>query len=106
MKRFFSAAFEKVVLVFYFLGFASLVVTHLYATVLAYQYVNVWKASRTLIWVMLTFLVPVLSTLYWIIVHWLQTQIFWNWLTVGVAFGMGCIAAGMLWESVRHRLSH
>ncbi len=105
MKRFFSDVLGKCALALYWFGFASLAVAHVYATVLAYQYVHAWKASRALVWVFLTFLIPVLSTIYWFVVHWTQSGVFWNWLTLAIAFGIGCVAAGMLCEVVKQLTS-
>jgi hypothetical protein len=94
--------FRFAVLAFYGLGFAALAVAHVYATVLAYHYVYAWKSSRALLWVFLTFLTPILSTIYWLVVHWLQTDVFWNALTLNCASAVGLIAAGMICESLRH----
>ncbi len=105
MNRFFSDALGKFAVALYWLGFAGLAGAHVYATVLAYQYVYAWRASRALLWVVLTFLVPVLSTIYWLVVHWVETGVFWNWLTTTVASGIGCIAAGMLCEVAKQLTS-
>ncbi|MBI5910653.1 MAG: hypothetical protein HY848_11955 [Betaproteobacteria bacterium] len=105
MKRFFSALFGFSALAFYWLGFAVLAAAHVYTTILAYQYVYAWKVSRALLWIMLTFFVPVLSTIYWLLVHWLQTAVFWNWLTLACATGIACIAAGALCEVLKQRTS-
>ena len=105
MKQFLSAIFGKSALPLYWLGFAILVLAHVYATLLAYQYVYAWRVSRALFWVILTFFVPVLSTIYWVVVHWLQTEVFWNWLTLACASGISCIAAGMLCELLERRTS-
>jgi hypothetical protein len=93
-----SAIFGKLALLLYGLGFAVLVLAHLYATYLAYQYVHAWRASRGLMWVVVTFFVPVLSTLYWLVVHWLQSGVFWNWLTLACVSGIVCFVCGMLSE--------
>jgi hypothetical protein len=97
-----SAIFRFAVLAFYGLGFASLAIAHVCATVLAYHYVYAWKSSRALLWVLLTFLIPILSTIYWLVVHWLQSDVFWNALTLSCASAIGLIAAGMICESLRH----
>jgi hypothetical protein len=105
MKRLFSDALGKFAMVLYGLGFAGLAGAHVYATILAYHYVYAWRTGRALLWVFLTFLLPVLSTIYWLVVHWLQTDIFWNGLTTSVAAGIGCIAAGTLCEIVKQLTS-
>jgi hypothetical protein len=105
VKRFLSAIFGFSALAFYWLGFAILAGAHVYATVLAYQYVYAWKSGRALLWVMLTFLVPVLSTLYWLLVHWMETGLFWNWLTLACASGIACLFAGALCELLKRPIS-
>ena len=98
MKQSLSALFGRCLSAFYLLAFGVLALAHVYATVLAYHYLYAWKSSRALLWVMMTFLVPVVSTVYWLIVHWAETGVFWNWLTLACAVGLGLMMAGMLVE--------
>ena len=100
MKRMASAALGGTATALYWLGFAALFATHVFATVLAYNYVYAWKTSRALLWVLLTFLIPVLSTIYWLVVHWLQTDVFWNSFTLTCTTGIVLILFGMLLESL------
>lgn len=85
----------------YFTGFAIFAAAHIYATALAFHYVYAWKASRALFWVFLTFFIPVLSTIYWLVVHWLQTEVFWNTLTLGCTSAFGFILGGMICEALK-----
>lgn len=101
LKRYLSGIFGVSAVAFYGLGFAILAGAHVYATVLAYHYLYAWKASRALLWILLTFLVPVLSTIYWLVVHWFETQNFWNWLTLACVSGIVCICAGAVCELLR-----
>jgi hypothetical protein len=101
MKRMASAVLGGTATALYWLGFAALFATHVYATVLAYNYVYAWKMSRALLWVFITFLIPVLSTIYWLVVHWLQTDVFWNSFTLTCAAGVGLILCGMLLETLK-----
>lgn len=94
----------RLALVLYWTGFAVFVLAHIYTTVIAYQYLYAWKASRALFWIAATFLVPVVSTVYWLFIHWTQTGIFWNSLTLACASGVAIIAAGMLCELLRHTI--
>jgi ABC-type Fe3+ transport system permease subunit len=57
--------------------------------------------SRALLWVFITFVIPVLSTIYWLVVHWLQTDVFWNSFTLTCAAGVGLILCGMLLETLK-----
>jgi hypothetical protein len=98
-----SAMFGRLAPALYCLGAGLLVLTHLYAAVLAYQYVTAWRSGRVILWVFVTLILPVLSTLYWLVVHWLQSGIFWNWLTLACAAGLACIVVGMLCELLERR---
>ena len=98
-----STMFGKLAPAMYWLGFALLLVTHIYATVLAYHYVTAWRSGRAILWVFVTFIIPVMSTLYWLVVHWLQSGVFWNWLTLACASGFACFVAGMLCEVLERR---
>ncbi|MDX2225332.1 MAG: hypothetical protein SFV21_21430 [Rhodospirillaceae bacterium] len=101
MKRLLSSALGKIVVILYGLGFLILSASHVYATVIAYHYLTAWKVSRAMILTFATFLIPVVSTLYWLVVHWLQTEVFWNGLTVACASGLGVLAAGMICEMLQ-----
>ena len=101
MKRQVSAILGGAALAFYWIGFALLAVAHVYATVLAYHYVYAWKASRALFWVFVTFFIPVLSTIYWLVVHWLEIEVFWNTLTLACASAVGFIVGGMICETLK-----
>jgi len=105
MKRMASAVLGGMATALYWLGFAALFATHVYATVLAYNYVYAWKTSRALLWVFLTFLIPVLSTIYWLVVHWLQTDVFWNSFTLTCTAGVVLILCGMLLEILKQLIS-
>jgi hypothetical protein len=87
----------------YFLGFAALAVAHLYATFLAYQYVSAWHVRRALLWVFLTFIAPVFGTIVWFVIHWWQSGIFWNWLTVALAASLSCFILGMASEWIEQK---
>jgi hypothetical protein len=75
--------------------------THIYATALAYHYVYAWIASRALFWVFVAFFIPVLSTVYWLVIHWLQTEVFWNALTLVCASAFGFVVGGMICEALK-----
>ena len=99
MKRVFNTLANGL----YFLGFAALVVAHFYATFLAYHYVAAWHVRRALLWVFLTFIVPILSTIVWFAIHWWQSGIFWNWLTLALAASLACFILGMVSEQIEQR---
>lgn len=105
MKKLISSVAEKLTLALYSLGFLILIGAHFYTTFIAYQYLFAWKASRALFWIAATLFVPVASTLYWLVVHWLQLEVFWNPLTVAIASGLCCIGAGIVCEVLQHRNS-
>jgi hypothetical protein len=88
-------------LTFYGIGFALLAVAHVYATVLAYHYVYAWKSGRALFWVFATLFLPILSTIYWLMIHWLESGVFWNALTWACASAVGLIAGGMISETLK-----
>jgi fructose-specific phosphotransferase system IIC component len=99
MKRFFNVLAKG----FYFLGVGGLVVAHFYAAFLAYQYVYAWNVRRALVWVFLTFIVPILSTIVWFAIHWWQSGVFWNWLTLALAASLACFILGMVSEQIEQR---
>lgn len=101
MRRLISKVLGSLALPLYWTGLAILVLAHIYTTVIAYQYLYAWKASRALFWLVATFLVPVVSTVYWLFVHWIQTDVFWNTLTLACASGVAVIAVGMLFELIQ-----
>ncbi|MFN3659354.1 MAG: hypothetical protein ACK4UO_19075 [Pseudolabrys sp.] len=98
MRRLVSRTLAGMALALYWTGLAIFVLAHIYTTVIAYQYLYAWKASRALFWIVATFFVPVVSTAYWLFVHWAQTGVFWNSLTLACASGVALLAAGMLCE--------
>lgn len=105
MRRLISRTLASLALALYWMGFAIFVLAHIYTTVIAYQYLYAWKASRALFWVAATFFVPVVSTVYWLFVHWAQTGIFWNSLTLACASGIAFIAVGMLCELLQQTMA-
>lgn len=60
---------------------------HLYATFLAFQ-------ASGYVAALLTFVIPLFAELYWIIIIWSETGVFWHGLTVAsVAYFVLCIMA-------------
>lgn len=100
MKRFFGALANTL----YLLGFAGLVAMHVYATYLAYHYVYAWQVRRALVWVLLTFVTPGLSTIVWFVIHWVQTGIFLNWLTIILAASLASFVCGMVSELIEQKV--
>jgi len=99
MKRFFGALASGL----YFVGFGGLVVAHFYATFLAYEYVYAWHVRRALLWVFLTFFLPIFSTIFWFAIHWWQSGVFWNWLTLALAASLACFILGMVSERIEQK---
>jgi hypothetical protein len=52
-------------------------------------------------WVFVTFFFPVLSTIYWLVIHWLESGVFWNALTLACASAVGLIVGGMICETLK-----
>lgn len=105
MGRLISKMFGRLALVLYWTAFAVFAFAHIYTTMIAYQYLYAWKASRALFWIAATFFVPIVSTAYWLFVHWGETGIFWNSLTLACASGVAFIAAGMLCELLQQTMA-
>jgi hypothetical protein len=51
--------------------------------------------------VFVTFFFPVLSTIYWLVIHWLESGVFWNALTLACASAVGLIVGGMICETLK-----
>jgi hypothetical protein len=105
MRRFISKMLGGLALALYWTAFPVFVLAHIYTTMIAYQYLYAWKASRAIFWIAATFFVPVVSTAYWLFVHWAQTGIFWNSLTLACASGVAFIVVGMLCELLQQTMA-
>ena len=101
MKQSFSKALTAVGVLFYSAGIAAFLAAHLYATYLAYHYVLAWRARGVIFWTFMTFLVPALSTAYWLFIHWLESGVLWNWLTLACVAGLAGLITGALCELAR-----
>jgi hypothetical protein len=40
-------------------------------------------------------------TVYWLVIHWLQTEVFWNALTLVCASAFGFVVGGMICEALK-----
>jgi len=47
--------------------------------------------------------VPILSTIFWFAIHWWQSGVFWNWLTLVLVASLGCFILGMVSERIEQR---